>query len=128
MPATTAAAASRKEPLWRNTVAAMKAPIMYSEPCARLMKFMMPNQRQAGGQQEKQDTQLQAVQGLHQQQRRGHGALPRSCLWGGVTSSRIARRIVGDLGQVGEDRPVDEADLAVRAAATSARKKPAAGK
>ena len=43
MPATTAAAASRKEPLWRNTVAAMKAPIMYSEPCARLMKFMMPN-------------------------------------------------------------------------------------
>ncbi|KAG0921859.1 hypothetical protein G6F68_020563 [Rhizopus microsporus] len=28
MPAMTAAAASRNEPVWRNTVAAMKAPIM----------------------------------------------------------------------------------------------------
>ena len=57
-----------------KTAAAKYAPIMYSEPCARFTKFMIPNTSVSpAGEQEQQDAELQAVEHLGEEEADGHG-------------------------------------------------------
>ncbi|KAG1184585.1 hypothetical protein G6F35_015064 [Rhizopus arrhizus] len=93
------------------------------------------HQRQAGGQQEQQNAKLQAVQGLHQQQRRGHISSPLAdgrdgCLgrplyfmthWAAYWSATLDRS--GKIGPL-----FTKATLPSAPASTSARKNPATGK